>query len=325
MSMNGEGKKDILVSVCCLAYNHEAYIRDALEGFVKQKTDFPFEVFVHDDASTDGTAGIIREYAERYPDIIRPVLQTENQHSKGVKIISEIISPRMTGKYIALCEGDDYWTDEKKLQRQVDFLEAHPECGICVHQAVKLDMQTGVQTPFTKQDREKDYSVEEVIAGGGGQFSTNSAMFRLEIYRDKPSCFSIPGVGDYPLFIYGAVSGGVHYLPEPMSVYRANVNGSWTLRVFKNTEKRIAMQKNLIAMLRRVDEYCEYRYHRAISAKIRETEYKILKAQGDKRITNRIRYAGYYLKDLKKTVNKKLRGLFPGLSEVWRNRRSAKG
>ena len=318
MSMSNAVKKDILVSVCCLAYNHEAYIRDALEGFVKQKTDFPFEVFVHDDASTDGTAGIIREYAERYPDIIRPILQTENQHSKGVKIISEIICPRMTGKYIALCEGDDYWTDEKKLQRQVDYLEAHPECGICVHQAVKLDVQTGLKESFTGQKREKDYTVEEVIAGGGGMFATNSVMCRLDIYRSRPSCFSVPGVGDYQLFVYGAICGGLHYLPESMSVYRANVGGSWTQRVYQNTEKRVAMQKNMITMLNKVDEYYGFQYHKPIEEKIKRTEYRIFRNSEDKKFADRVRYFRYYMEDFRKSVNKTLRRLFPFISDFWR-------
>ena len=105
----------IVVSVYCLAYNHEQYIRDALEGFVRQKTNFRYEVLVHDDASTDNTPAIIREYAQKYPDIIKPIFQTENQYSKGVKILPEIIHPKSSGRYIAFCEGDDYWCDENKL------------------------------------------------------------------------------------------------------------------------------------------------------------------------------------------------------------------
>ena len=114
---------EILVSICCITYNHEKYIRDAIEGFLMQKTDFPFEVLIHDDASTDGTADIIREYETKYPDIIKPIYQTENQYSKGIKISATYNYPRAKGKYIALCEGDDYWIDPYKLQKQVDFLE----------------------------------------------------------------------------------------------------------------------------------------------------------------------------------------------------------
>ena len=125
--------KDCLVSVLCTAYNHEEYIRDALESIVSQQTDFPFELLVNDDASTDGTAAIIREYAEKYPDIVRPFYQEKNLYSQDIDIYYAVFFPNARGKYVAFCEGDDYWTDPTKLQRQVDFLEVHPEYSACVH------------------------------------------------------------------------------------------------------------------------------------------------------------------------------------------------
>ena len=124
---------DVVVSVLCTAYNHEKYIRSALDGFVNQKTNFRYEVLINDDASTDHTAAIIAEYEAKYPDIIKPVYQTENQYSKGVFITKSILFPRSKGKYTAICEGDDYWCDENKLQKQVDFLESHEEYAACVH------------------------------------------------------------------------------------------------------------------------------------------------------------------------------------------------
>ena len=136
--VSGADRKDsdIMVSICCITYNQASYIRDALEGFVNQKTDFAYEVLIHDDASTDGTADIIREYADRYPDLIFPILQTENQYSKGLTNVSGTFNfPRARGKYIAMCEGDDYWTDDRKLQKQVDYLEANPGCSLCFHSA----------------------------------------------------------------------------------------------------------------------------------------------------------------------------------------------
>ena len=128
-----------IVTVWCLAYNQKDFIRDALEGFVMQKTTFPFEVIVHDDASTDGTTAIVQEYARRYPDIIKPVIETENQWQKGgLKHIIHIMNEKYrNGKYIAFCEGDDYWTAPHKLQQQVDFLESHAEYSMCFHSAKK--------------------------------------------------------------------------------------------------------------------------------------------------------------------------------------------
>jgi glycosyltransferase involved in cell wall biosynthesis len=123
---------EITVSVCMLTYNHELFIRQAIEGVLMQETDFPFEVLIQDDASTDSTADIVREYEAKYPDIIKPIYQTENQFSKGVIVIMPLFK-KAKGKYIALCEGDDYWTDPQKLQKQVDFLEANLDYSLCCH------------------------------------------------------------------------------------------------------------------------------------------------------------------------------------------------
>lgn len=159
-------KDEILVSVICTAYNHEPYIRSALDGFVMQKTNFRYEVLIHDDASKDNTAQIIREYAEKYPEIIVPVLQTENQHSKGVKITNTILRPMIRGKYIALCEGDDFWTDENKLQRQVDFLEANPDYVACAHNTLVHDC-SGKQQDYRYFPGEQDHDVvfEQLVCG----------------------------------------------------------------------------------------------------------------------------------------------------------------
>lgn len=109
-----------LVSICCITYNHVKYIRDALEGFLMQKTAFPIEVLIHDDASTDGTADIIRQYETEYTDIIKPIYQQKNRYSRGLPVLT-LNYERVQGKYIALCEGDDCWIDENKLQIQFDF------------------------------------------------------------------------------------------------------------------------------------------------------------------------------------------------------------
>ena len=133
---------EILVSIWCLTYNHELYIRDAIEGFLAQKTSFGYEIIIHDDASTDKTAEIIREYEQKYPNLIRGIYQEENQFGKNqpsIEWILELEKQNCKGKYIALCEGDDYWIDAQKLQLQVDYLEAHPECIMTVHDTIDMD------------------------------------------------------------------------------------------------------------------------------------------------------------------------------------------
>ena len=118
-----------LVSVVVITYNHEPYIKECLDGIISQKTDFPIEILVNDDCSVDNTASIIKEYELKYPRLFRCIYQKENQYSKGIHPWSDILFPIAKGKYIALCEGDDYWIDPYKLQKQVDFMEIHPDYG----------------------------------------------------------------------------------------------------------------------------------------------------------------------------------------------------
>ena len=136
-----ESKEQPLVSVCCLVYNHAPFLRECFDGFVMQKTNFPMEILVHDDASTDGSQEIIKEYTAKYPNLFKPIYQTENQYSKGRSISVTYQYPRAKGKYIALCEGDDYWTDPYKLQKQVDFLEQNEKFSICFHDVKIYDQQ----------------------------------------------------------------------------------------------------------------------------------------------------------------------------------------
>ena len=127
----------IMVSICCSTYNHEKYIADAIESFLMQKTDFKYEILVNDDASKDRTAEIIKEYEKEYSDLVKPKYHTENQYSKGIKV-ERFNRERAKGKYIAVCEGDDYWTDPYKLQKQVECLEKHPQYSCCFHAAYRV-------------------------------------------------------------------------------------------------------------------------------------------------------------------------------------------
>ena len=259
------------VTVICLAYNHEAYIRDALEGFVKQQMDFPFEVLVHDDASTDGTAAIIREYAERYPDIIRPVYESENRHSKGVRIAMDVLLPLVRGRYVALCEGDDYWTDPHKLSRQVAAMEAHPELDICAHRTLKMrnGKPRGHVGPWGST---RVIPVERVILGGGGFVATCSLMCRREAYsQDSPMRQEL--FLDYTLQVQGALRGGMLWLPDCMAVYRRGVSNSWTARHIG--PRKIWHYTKFIKMLDALDAYTEGRYSSVIRR--RKAIYKIHK------------------------------------------------
>lgn len=215
-----------LVSICCLAYNHEPYIRDCLDGFVMQKTDFPFEVLIHDDASTDKTAEVIREYESKYPQIIKPVYQTENKYSKGVKVNSVYNFARAKGKYIALCEGDDYWTDPLKLQKQIDFLEANPDHSMCFHNAM-LKWEDGREGLSMSNLEDRDYSGEELYENF--IVPTASCMVRKEVFesdlykiasKNPNFCF-----GDIVIWLTAADYGKIKAMSDCMSVYRKHVGG----------------------------------------------------------------------------------------------------
>ena len=154
-----------LVSIFCLTYNHASYIRQCLDGFLMQKATFAYEVIINDDASTDGTTEIIREYEEKYPDIIKPIYHEENLYSKGERgFWNRYCLPKSKGKYIALCEGDDYWIDPLKLQKQVDFLEGHPEYSMCFHKAkVIYDVQPNKKSTLFENIEERDYTIDELF------------------------------------------------------------------------------------------------------------------------------------------------------------------
>ena len=258
---------DVAVSVICNAFNHGKYIRDALNGFVMQKTDFKFEVLVHDDASKDDTADIIREFEAEYPDIIKPIYQTENQYSKNVWITDVYQLRRSKGKYIAICEGDDYWTDPDKLQKQYDALEAHPEIDICVHASTLVNASDGSVSGTVEHGSEVAIiPVEKVIEGGGDFVSTNSIFVRREILTDRRKFVDVCPL-DYTYQISGSIRGGMLYLPDNMSAYRVSVPGSWSVSNNKNRRGNLAFVKELMAGLKQLDTDTDKKYHGIISKK----------------------------------------------------------
>lgn len=223
-----------LVSICCITFNHAPYLKECLDGFVMQQTNFKYEVIIHDDASTDGTQEIIKEYTQKYPDIFKPILQTENQYSKGVKrILATFCYPKAKGKYIALCEGDDYWTDPLKLQKQVDFLEAHPDIVYTCHRyLVQVEHDTNKKLFPNKYldhfPKSEGFEFDLEFAFNGDWIAkTLTALFRKNIlnkqqlmgckyYRDAHLVYDILSQGNG--FCFQFVGG----------VYRKQKGGVWS-------------------------------------------------------------------------------------------------
>jgi len=165
-----------LVSICSITYNHGPYIKECLEGFLMQKTTFPVEILIHDDASTDGTEEIIREYEVKYPHIIKPLYEDENQWAKGKKGSKVFNFPRARGKYIAICEGDDYWTDSLKLQKQVEFLKKNSDCSLCFHASKSIrNNNPNDYTLHRLKDipRDNKFEMKHAILGGGRFMAVN--------------------------------------------------------------------------------------------------------------------------------------------------------
>ena len=213
-----------LVSICCITYNHAPYIRQCLDGFLMQKTDFKYEIVIHDDCSTDGTTEIIKEYASKYPDIFVPLYEDENQYSRGVRgIYRKFVFPKVKGKYIALCEGDDYWIDENKLQMQVDFLEKNPEYTMCFHGA-DFDIIGDFDVPENlKNIEDRDYSATEI-------FENWTIPTASVVYNKKVLDFPVRNVdkvlfGDIVLFEKCSHMGKIYGFSKKMSVYRIHDGG----------------------------------------------------------------------------------------------------
>ena len=233
------------VCVYCTAYNHEKYIKKTLNGFVNQVTNFKFYCIIHDDASTDKTALIIKEYEKKYPDLIKGIYQTENQYSKNVNIIEKFISPNVNSDYVAICEGDDYWIDNLKLQKQVEALESNKDCFMCVHKTIEVyedEISTGITYP--KEDYKKGRLDINKLLSNDYSIHTSSYMFVYDkwiSYINNPPYFKqICDVGDVPYILYFAYIGKIYYIPESMSCYRRGVPTSWSVsRINKSDEKII--------------------------------------------------------------------------------------
>lgn len=254
--------QEILVSIKCAVYNHESYLRQCLEGFVMQKTNFRFEAIVHDDASTDGSATVIREYAEKYPDIIKPIYESENQYSKRDGSLSRIINAACKGKYIAFCEGDDYWTDPLKLQKQVDWLEEHDDYVMSHSNCLCFHQSTGKFT-HDKIENEKvkigsNLSCEDII-----RFPrivmTLTVVIRKSVYDEiavsDPFIFGSGNflLGDIPRWYSAARMGKIHFLSDITSVYRELDNSASHIKGFKNRYKFSVSAQGLRAYLCRRD------------------------------------------------------------------------
>ena len=243
MSASNLPISDPKVSVCMITYNHERFIAEAIESVLKQKTDFPVELVIGEDCSTDGTRAIVVEYAERYPDRIRPFLREQNL---GMNANFVATLQACHGEHIALLEGDDYWIDPQKLQKQVDFLETHPKCSICYHN-VLIQYEDNSQKPpeiFYKDPQKKFLTLEDILKGNF--IHTCSVMFRNGLFGDFPEWYYKLPIGDWPLHILNAQYGKIGYIDEVMGIYRIHKSSYWSSQAVLDRIKQMIGVYNVL-------------------------------------------------------------------------------
>lgn len=279
--------KNVEVSVCCITYNHQPFIKKAIDSFLSQETNFDFEIIIHDDCSTDGTIDVLKEYEQMYPDIIKIIFETENQWQKTKKgIFVNYTLPHSQGKYIAICEGDDYWIDPRKLQKQYDVMENNKQVSLCFHDAVVTNCNGEVIStsmmkgnPFYKNS-DGLYSCDEMLVLDF--VPTASLFFRKEMLIDNLLPYFDNGYcEDLPLRITLVSKGAAYCINEKMSAYRTgnplSVNG--TIR--RKPEKIKATLMKHIEILREFDEETKFKFHEAVEYAINDKLVHICITTGD--------------------------------------------
>ncbi|SHJ08902.1 Glycosyltransferase involved in cell wall bisynthesis [Hymenobacter daecheongensis DSM 21074] len=258
------------VSVCCLTYNHERFLRQAIESVLMQETDFEVEMVIGEDCSTDGTRAIVEEYQRRYPKQIKGLLPTKN-----LGVMPNLVETlkACTGEYIALLDGDDYWTDPQKLALQVQILDSRPDIALCIHDAESFSDDASYRGQLYSQefpdvlsaDRPVMYQQEVVEKGWG--IPTASMLFRSSALQ-IPDWFVGVYSGDYTMQLLVTQHGNIYYLPRVMSRYRVHAGG---ISQIANRTKSVAFiskrifelthfQKLLPKYAERYDGYLQYWY-----------------------------------------------------------------
>ena len=266
---------NILVSVVCLAYNHEKYVEKSLRSILSQKTSFPFEIIVNDDASSDLTTSILKKLEKEYTHLC-VIYQKENQYSKGIRALPMLID-MAKGVYIAICECDDYWIDDYKLEKQVHALQKETECVACIHPAYRIKEKNEKIIGMRKPKIEKRVlSTADIISCIGQNYALNSLLCLKSAINEFDDLYYECEVGDIPIALHIAQRGKILYLQdEIMSAYRVGAIGSWTKRMASDEDKKIHYLKNIINTLKKFDSRTNFKYTAAINERINYYSFQI--------------------------------------------------
>ncbi len=269
ITKNWGGDRTPVVSICCITYKQEKYIEQALNSFLLQKTNFPFEILIGEDCGGDNTLTLIGKYIEKYPSIIKLYSSTTNVGANAnlLKLFN-----LAQGDYIAICEGDDYWCDSFKLQKQIDFIERRADISFCVHSAYSLK---GEQKQIAYDRGDNEFNVYDVISTPyGGWAPTASYLFRRQVVDILPEWFVNAPVGDYYIEIYSLKLGRGAFFKEPMSVYRCMAENSWSKGIVDSFELFCDVRNKII----KFDELTKLdfpEYSEIISERIFRTKFII--------------------------------------------------
>lgn len=266
-------QKEYGVVILCCTYNQELYIEKAILGFISQKTDFPFCAMLVDDCSTDSTSSIIRRYEQSYPELIKGFYLPENHHSLKKKKYPYYKLWFEHAEYIAFCEGDDYWTDSYKLQKQYNALKNNGSCYMCVHRtrliaSDSLNVRT-IPDNYSQNgviDKKILFSVEKIFRIHTSSFFVNSKRYQIYL-SEKEVVFGSTPVGDLPLLLYFGYIGDIYYLNDSMSSYRLLAQNSWSMRLRNDKDRQIELHQKLIFLFEnfktftkgQLDDYCQYK------------------------------------------------------------------
>ena len=272
---------EALVTVYCLVYNHAKYLRKCLDSLTGQETNFPYKVIVHDDCSSDGSQDIIEEYAEKYPDIIVKVLQTENQFAKG-GIVRRFVEPLVEGKYVAICEGDDYWSSPVKLQKQFDAMEANPQCGLCLHKVKEVnenEEETGIEYPLQTYPTGLLSKKDFFDSFNPRMFQTTCYFMRADLWHEyikHPLDYAkVCDIGDVPYMLYFGSHALIYQINECMSCYRRGAASSWSSAHLANLDKIYKHQSSMVKTYRAFDKATKGEYHAFCMERISKHYYAV--------------------------------------------------
>lgn len=261
------------VSVVTITYGHEKFITETLDGVLMQQYPGPVEFIIANDNSPDATDEVVKKYFLENPVPSNfEIKYTKHETNKGMMPNFIWALQQATGKYIALCEGDDYWTDPSKLQKQFDYLEKNPDCSLCFHaykRIINNDENSSIITRAKNVRSDNKFETKDAILGGGGFMGTNSMFFLSKFIQNIPQWMITAPVGDLPLMLLLASKGKIGYIDDVMSTYRvSSSSAAWSVNL-KKTGNQKDVSNAVVEMWNNFDEWTNFKYHKYIKKRKR--------------------------------------------------------